>query len=108
MMFRTSGEWTNFSNCQGDSRYITPPENMSEDDVEEVVAGCYKCKVRPECSKSVLDNSDSGVWCCSVFIPEIQMGDSTRRAKEVLDQAETVRLELALRLSDEIERRIEF
>lgn len=103
----TDGEWAAYSNCP-DLRWITPPERLSEEDVNEVQYRCNKCMVRAECIKDVVDNQSSGVYCASVWIPEVGITDTPRRAKAVLEEAEKIRGDLARTIPDELKRRGEF
>lgn len=81
---------------------------MSDDDVEEVMATCWKCPVRPECLSELVETSGSGVWCCSEFIPEVALTDTPRKARAVLEAAEEIRLNLAKSLPEELDRRGDF
>lgn len=99
-----TGEFASYSGCQGDSRFVTPPG----DDADEVERICWSCRVRPECIESVVSNEESGVWCASVFIPEIGLDDTPRRAKQILEEAEEVRATLAQTHEAELSRRGEF
>lgn len=104
MMWKTRGEYALYAACQGDSRFISPPG----DDADEVERVCWSCKVRAECAAHTVGNEESGVWSASVWVPEISIGDSPRRAKEILIEAEKVRAKLAESIPGELERRGEF
>lgn len=101
-------EFALYASCQGDSRFITPPENLTEEDVDHVEYTCHRCPVRPECGASVVQTAASGVWSCSVFIPEVSIHDSPRRARYVLEQAQEIRDHLASTIPDELGRRGDF
>lgn len=104
-----SGEWHGYAACaDGDPRFVTPPERMSEDDVQEVMARCFACKVRPECARHVVENTESGVWSCSEFIPEVSLDDSDEQSATILLKAASVRAFLESQIPDELERRGDF
>lgn len=107
-MWQKEFEWTNHANCRGDSRWITPPERLSEQDREEVEYGCHRCLVRPECIKEVVEKASSGVFCASVFVPEVSASDTPRRAEKTLGEARGIRETLALSIPQELKRRGEF
>ena len=104
----TKDAWASYAGCGGDSRFITPPDKLSDDDAEGVQAKCFKCRVRPECMTRTVDNGDTGVWCASVWLPEVSLEDSKSEARGKLEQAERVREELAGTIDDELKRRGEF
>ncbi|OQW34553.1 MAG: hypothetical protein A4E20_11065 [Nitrospira sp. SG-bin2] len=103
-----SGEWQNHANCLSDSRFLISPERLTEGEADDVEYLCHTCNVRPECIKHCVDTESSGVWCASVFIPEISIPDSPKRAKEILEEAAKVRGQLKESLPEEIKRRGEF
>jgi hypothetical protein len=104
----TKDAWVSFAACGGDSRFITPPDKLSDDDVQEVQAICHKCVVRPECLKSCVANADTGVWTGSTWIPEVNLSMGKREAAGTLEAAEKVREGLAATVEDELKRRGEF
>lgn len=97
-----------YARCGGDSRWITPPERLSEHDRDWVEYQCHKCPVRGECISHVVENADSGVWCASVFVPEVSIDDSPRRARVVMEEAAEIRLRLSKTVPEELARRGEF
>lgn len=107
-MWQRADEWTSFSRCQGDARYVTPPDQMSEDDVQDVIRGCFLCRVRPECVAQAVASEESGVWAASEWLPEISLDDTPRRAKQILEEAEEVRAVLEETYEAELARRGEF
>jgi hypothetical protein len=101
-----SDEWVGHSLCRHDSRFITAPERMSQDDVEEVRSICYRCPVRPECIKhNTVDHEESGVWCASEWIEEVALEAPPRLARQAVADAEITRLMLSKSLEDELGRR---
>lgn len=104
----TKDAWVGYASCGGDSRFLTPPDKLADDDVEDVQRICHGCKVRPECVKHTGKNADSGVWCASVWIPEVKLSMSKRQAQAVLEEAESIREELAGTYDDELKRRGDF
>lgn len=101
-------EWISYSACQQDSRFIVPPERLSEEDRDGVEFTCHRCPVRAECIAQVVENSDSGIWAAGVFVPEVAITDSPRRARCVLEQAQEIREHLAKTIPDELARRGDF
>jgi hypothetical protein len=101
-------EWQGYASCGGDSRFLTPPDKLSADDVQDVQSICHRCPVRPECLKQCVDREDSGVWSASVWIPEVKLGMRKREANAVLERARRVRDELEGSYGDELKRRGDF
>lgn len=104
----TNHAWVNYSSCQGDPRFIIPPERLTEKDQDEVEFLCHRCPVRPECCKEVVETAGSGVWVCGVFVPEVGATDTPRRAEKTLGEARGIREALALSIPGELKRRGEF
>lgn len=102
------GEYGRHGNCDGDIRFIRPPEHLTPQDREEVEALCWSCPVRAECIGDVVKHRSVGVWCASRFLPEPFIDDSKSVACEKLAEAERIRAELASTVGAELERRGDF
>lgn len=106
--WRRSDEWQTFAGCGGDPRFLTPPEKLSGDDVEDLQKICWRCPVRPECIKHAVAHEETGVWCASRFLPEPFIDDSKSQAYGKLDESARIRDELASTVDDELKRRGDF
>ena len=106
--WRTRGEFSKYSLCGNDIRFIKDPDHMSQDDVDEVEATCWRCPVRGECIADVVESGSIGVWCASKFLPEPYIDDTKAEGRAKLDEAERIREELAGTIEDELKRRGEF
>lgn len=104
----TASEWTQHINCSSDGRHVTPPENMSEGDVQAVIKACYGCRVRAECIQEAVKYESTGIWCASEWIPEVKITDTPKKAALSLQAAAEVRMALSKTVEDELARRGEF
>ena len=103
-----STEWMDHAPCLNDSRFLQSPETLGAEAAGEVRGLCAGCPVRPECARQVVENADSGVWSCGVFIPEVCLDDSDEQAGRALGDAAMVRSILEIRIPGEVEKRGDF